>query len=108
LPFSEEELKAFIIMNRESPTELKDWCDDQMISQILSITGSVAIEINRFVNGFYNDIKQIDSAVKLQERFYIYDDLYRTQYSTTVLKEWYDKQGTQKEKALENIERFDL
>ena len=108
LPFSEEELKAFIIMNRPDENDQKMWCDERIISQILGITGSVAIEINRFVNGYYNGTEQISSSTTLEKRFHIYDFLYRRQYNRNVLQEWYNKHVEKNiaETALDNIERF--
>jgi hypothetical protein len=110
LPFSEEELKAFIIMNRPDENEQKIWCDERIISQILGITGSVAIEINRFVNGYYNDAEQISSSTTLEKRFGKYEFLYRRQYNPYVLQEWYNKQVEKNiaETAIDNIERFDF
>ena len=110
LPFSEEELKAFIIMNRPDENEQKMWCDERIISQILGITGSVAIEINRFVNGYYNGTEQISSSDTLEERFGKYESLYRRQYNPYMLQEWYKKQKKKNiaETALDNIERFDF
>jgi len=108
LPFSEEELAAFIIINRPDEKEKKIWCEDRIISQILGITGSVAIEINRFVNGYYNDAEQISSSTTLEKRFGKYESLYRRQYNPNVLQEWYNKQVEKNiaETALDNIERF--
>ena len=110
LPFSDEELKAFIIINRPDEKEQKTWCDERIISQILGITGSVAIEINRFVNGYYNDAEQISSWETLEKRFAKYDFLYREQYNPDVLRRWYNKQvETKMDKiAIDNIERFDF
>ena len=110
LPFSEEELKAFIIMNRPDANEQKIWCDERIISQILGITGSVAIEINRFVNGYYNDKEQISSSTTLENRFHKYVSLYKVQYNTYVLREWYNKQVEKKidKIAIDNIKRFDF
>jgi len=70
----------------------------------------VAIEINRFVNGFFNGTEQISSSATLEQRFHKYDSLYRAQYNPDLLLEWYEKQvekGTD-ETAICNIERFDL
>jgi len=109
LPFSEEELKAFIVMNRPQ-NEHNAWCDEQIVSQILGITGSVAIEINRFVNGFFNGIEQIQASLTLSKRFREYEKLYGDQYHIANLRSWYNKRKEEGngDAALENIERFDL
>lgn len=100
LPFTKEELKAFIIMNRP-PNEHDVWCNDQIVSQILDITGSVAIEINRFVNGF-------PTSVTLFERFSVYEQLYCEQYPIEILQSWYIKRKDEGhgKVAIQNIARL--
>ncbi len=70
----------------------------------------MAIEINRFVNGYYNGIEQIQASLTLSERFHENDKFYGDQYHIANLQSWYNKRKEEGngDAALENIQRFEL
>ena len=109
LPFSEQELKTFIVLHRPKD-DYPEWCNKQTISQILGITGAVTIEINRFVNGVSKNQVQISPESTLSERFYKYKTIYEDDYNIAILQKWFKKQKDEKndKSALENIQRLNL
>lgn len=109
LPFSNKELKTFIVLHRPE-NEHNEWCDEQIVSQILGITGAVAIEINRFVNGSFDNYVKILPVTTLSQRFNEYKKFYNAQYNISTLKRWYKKKELENEAkgALMNIQRLDF